>query len=105
VSSGIEGTLPPLRTTNREDSMRIGLSTICALAAAALACCGTAGADSSAPGTPGAANCFGQTRAFLNNLYQTELDVTGLGNIARFNNMTVPNAQDNVRSYCAAVPS
>ena len=84
--------------------MRIGLSTICAVAAAAFACCGTALGDSSTPGTPGTPNCFGQTRAFLNDLYRTNFDVSGLGNIARFNNTTVPNAQENVRNYCESTP-
>ena len=84
--------------------MRIGLSTLCALAATALACCGTAAGNPSTPGTPGTSNCFGQTRAFLNDLYRTEFDVHGLGNIARFNNMTVPDSQSNVHTFCEATP-
>ncbi len=85
--------------------MRLGFSTFCALAATALACCGTASAgDRSLPGTPGEPNCYGQTIAFLNYVYRTESGIKGLGNIARANGTTVPEAQANARNYCEATP-
>jgi hypothetical protein len=85
--------------------MRIGLSTLCALAATALACCGTALAGNpSTPGTPGTPSCYGQTIAFLNHVYRTDSGIMGLGNIARSIGVSVPQAQDNARNFCAVAP-
>jgi hypothetical protein len=81
--------------------MRIGLSTLCALAAAALACCGTALGNPSLPGTPGTPSCYGQTIAFLNHSNRTDFGVHGLGNIAAFSGISVPETQATASGFCA----
>jgi hypothetical protein len=86
-----------------ENSMRIRLSLLCAVAAtAALASTGAAlGAGHSTPGTPGAANCHGQTMAYLNEAFKTTYQVNGIGNISDFTGLTVPQIQAIVAAYCA----
>lgn len=59
-------------------------------------------ADHSAPGTPGTPNCKGQTIAYLNQAGQ-DLDVPGLGNIARFSDLSVKEVHAIVDQYCTTL--
>ncbi len=60
-------------------------------------------ADHSAPGIPGTPNCAGQTIAYLNQAGK-DIDVPGLGNIARFSNLSVKEVHDIVDQYCSTPP-
>ena len=82
--------------------MKIKLALIGAVATMALASAGVAvGAGHAVPGTPGTANCKGQTMAYLNEAFKTSFQVNGIGNIADFANLTVKQVQDIVNNYCA----
>ena len=66
-----------------------------------LGAAGIASADpATAPGTPGTPNCEGQTVAYLNQVGQ-DANVPGLGNVARFTNMSVKDVHALVAQYCA----
>jgi len=58
-------------------------------------------AGPTAPGTPGTPNCQGQTVAYLAQVGQ-DLDVPGLGNVARFSGLSVKEVHAIVDQYCAA---
>lgn len=54
-----------------------------------------------APGTPGAKNCVGQTNAYLAQV-GTAAGIHGIGGIADANNLTVQQVKDIVEAYCAS---
>ena len=82
--------------------MRTRFALLGVVAATALAATGAAIAGGhTAPGTPGTANCHGQTMAFLNETFKTTFQVNGIGNIADFANLTVQQVQDIVDAFCA----
>ncbi|MHB8643592.1 MAG: hypothetical protein ACYDA3_12000 [Gaiellaceae bacterium] len=72
--------------------------TVClgALAAPALA------GDHTQPGTPGDANCVGQTDAYLAQLGKTVglPDARGLGQLGAYVGYTVPELQAIAQAYC-----
>jgi hypothetical protein len=51
-----------------------------------------------APGTPGDANCVGQTTAALAQGLDGE---TGIGNVAAANNLSVKEVKQLIQDYCA----
>jgi hypothetical protein len=53
----------------------------------------------STPGTPGDANCVGQTMAYLAQLD----DPNGIGNLARIFNLSVQDVHAIVEQFCASV--
>lgn len=52
------------------------------------------------PGTPGTANCVGQTKAYLAQFGTTE-GVTGIGNVASTVGLSVQQINAIVDAYCA----
>lgn len=83
--------------------MKRALLTFVAVLTLALSMAGSVSATdhSLAPGTPGQANCEGQTRAFLAQASKEQLGEPGLGNLARFNELSVKEVQAIVREFCA----
>jgi hypothetical protein len=61
---------------------------------------GVSAADHSTLGTPGEANCEGQTRAFIAQVGQ-EAGLAGIGNFARGSDVSVKEVQAIVREFCA----
>lgn len=59
-------------------------------------------ADHSVPGTPGTANCQGQTTAYLAQAAKNGLIVSapGLGNLADTTGLSVQQIHDIVAAYC-----
>jgi len=62
--------------------------------------------DHLTPGTPGAANCKGQTTAYLaqaqkNGLLPDALHAMGIGGIARVNDISVKDVKAIVDAFCA----
>jgi hypothetical protein len=64
-------------------------------------------ADHSAPGTPGNANCHGQTAAYLAQLVKNN-DITGvqpgIGNLAAALGASVQDVQAIIDAYCNQAP-
>ena len=61
-----------------------------------------AGPHADAPGEPGAANCVGQTVAFLAQGSKEQIDEPGLGNLAEASGFTVKQVLAVARDFCAA---
>jgi hypothetical protein len=56
----------------------------------------------STPGTPGAANCFGQTTAYVTQGNPTGfLTAKGIGNVAAVNGATVKDVNAQIAAFCA----
>lgn len=72
-----------------------------AIAAAALAVTMpfAASASQDTPGTPGDANCHGQTIAYLAQAYGL-FDINGIGNLAKAISWSVKDVQAYVDGYC-----
>ena len=51
-------------------------------------------------GTPGEANCEGQTLAYVLDVYQDVLGIHGIGNIAKFLGISVKDIHAAVDAYC-----
>jgi hypothetical protein len=81
--------------------MRKGLVALFTAAALAVGAA-PAGANHTAPGTPGTPNCEGETRAFVAQLSKEHLDEPGLGNFAKVVGLSVKEVQAFVRAFCAS---
>ena len=62
-----------------------------------------AGPDRTMPGMPRTANCVGQTNAFLAQVGQ-EAGITGIGGIAKANDLSVKEVQQIVQNFCNPQP-
>ena len=53
------------------------------------------------PGTPGTANCVGQTMAYLAQGHESLPGVTGIGNVASTHGLSVQEVKALVEAFCA----
>ncbi len=73
----------------------------CAIGFALSATPAMAGPHADAPGTPGEANCVGQTTAFAAQASKDLLGEPGLGNLADFSELSVKEVRAVVQAFCA----
>ena len=78
---------------------------ICAIGFALSAAPAMAGPHADAPGTPGDANCVGQSTAFLAQASKELLGEPGLGNLARASGFSVKEVHAVVQAFCAGEPA
>lgn len=76
------------------------LAIVGALAATSAGAAFAASDNHVAPGTPGAANCVGQTNAYLAQAGQAE-GIHGIGGIAKASGYTTQEVETIVQEYCA----
>ncbi len=54
------------------------------------------------PGTAGTPSCVGQTTAYLAEYPHYLVDISGIGNLASYVNVTVPQLKQVIEDYCAS---
>ena len=84
------------------NTIRVGLAALASTAFVLSAVSTTAFAKGQPedPGTPGQANCHGQTMAWINLVEAPSLGVHGEGNVAKIYDAQVKDGQALVNDYC-----
>jgi hypothetical protein len=91
-----------MRIQRSAAALALSLAASFGIAMASPATAHAASVQQSTPGTPGAANCFGQTTAYVTQGNPTGfLTANGIGNVAAVNGATVKDVNNLIAAYCA----